>query len=82
LGGDVDALEALKESELGDLPPALIERFHALAIETRNQRMIARLQPVLRQGGCFIAVGALHFPGETGLLQGLGALGYELSRIH
>jgi len=82
LNGDLGALEALKEDELGDLPPALIERFHALAIDMRNERMIARLQPLLRQGDCFIAVGALHFPGETGLLQGLTELGYQLSPVH
>lgn len=82
LSGDLPALEALKVDGLGDLPPELVEHFQTLAIETRNQRMIARLQPVLREGNCFIAVGALHFPGKSGLLQGLTALGYELTLIH
>lgn len=49
-------------------------------VDQRNQRMIERLSPILRQGGAFIAVGALHLPGEAGLLQRLNDQGYRVVR--
>ena len=47
----------------------------------RNQKMFQRMQMRLQAGNTFIAVGALHLPGEQGLLQLLRQAGYRLARI-
>ncbi|RLA04876.1 MAG: hypothetical protein DRQ60_03605 [Gammaproteobacteria bacterium] len=41
--------------------------------------MVERLLPILKEGKAFIAVGALHLPGESGLLQRLHKLGYQIT---
>jgi hypothetical protein len=40
------------------------------------------MAPRLGEGGAFIAIGALHLPGETGLLSLLAAQGYQISRVY
>lgn len=47
----------------------------------RNQRFVENLAEPLEQGGTFIAVGAAHLPGETGLVSLLKAAGYRVARI-
>ena len=47
-------------------------------IELRNQRMIESLSPLLESSRVFTAVGALHLPGEHGLIRLLRDRGYEL----
>lgn len=48
----------------------------------RNINMATRMRPRLEEGNAFIAVGALHLPGETGLLGLLRAAGYRVTRIY
>lgn len=48
----------------------------------RNRNMAARLRARLQEGNAFIAVGALHLPGETGLLQLLSNDGYRVTRVY
>jgi uncharacterized protein YbaP (TraB family) len=43
--------------------------------------MAERMEPYLKQGGAFVAVGALHLPGEQGLLRLLGRRGYTLPAV-
>ncbi|GHD68461.1 TraB/GumN family protein [Jeongeupia chitinilytica] len=50
-------------------------------IDDRNDRMAERMQPQLLKGGSFIAVGALHLPGKTGLVAQLKKQGYTLTPI-
>jgi uncharacterized protein YbaP (TraB family) len=50
-------------------------------LDARNRKMLRRMQPYLRQGNVFIAVGALHLPGEKGLLRGLAARGYRVTSV-
>ncbi|HYQ72222.1 MAG TPA: TraB/GumN family protein [Gammaproteobacteria bacterium] len=40
------------------------------------------MQPHLKAGNAFIAVGALHLPGETGLLSLLEQRGYTVRAIY
>ncbi|MGO4260759.1 TraB/GumN family protein [Lysobacter sp. TAB13] len=47
-------------------------------IEERNQRWLPELLALLDQGGCYIAVGAIHLPGEHGLLAALKHAGYRI----
>lgn len=52
-----------------------------LILDDRNLRWIKILEPILTKGEAFIAVGALHLPGEKGLLQLLEKEGYTLSPV-
>ena len=48
----------------------------------RNERMVQRMQPRLKEGNAFIAVGALHLPGEEGLLKKLADRGYTITTVY
>jgi uncharacterized protein len=50
-------------------------------VNERNQRMAERMMPLFDQGRVFVAVGALHLPGEEGLIALLRARGYRVSRL-
>lgn len=60
----------------------LFERLMDRLVYRRNARMLDRIEPLLQQEKIFIAVGALHLPGERGLLCGLASRGYHLKRLH
>lgn len=51
-------------------------------LDRRNRRMVERLAPILKQGGAFVAVGAAHLPGESGLLQQLEKAGYRVTVVY
>ncbi len=48
----------------------------------RNGRFFQRMDPYLQQGAAFIALGALHLPGERGLLALLERAGYTVEPIY
>lgn len=48
----------------------------------RNKMMIDRMQSVLQEGGAFIAIGALHLPGNDGVIAGLSQQGYTITAIY
>lgn len=79
LAGD---LGALYDSAM-DLPvtdsPGLVDDFMYRLVQERNRRMADRIAPVLDKGNALIAVGALHLPGEDGLLSLLDRAGYVVS---
>jgi uncharacterized protein YbaP (TraB family) len=81
LAGDLRALEAQVEEQLAGLAPEARRYFLAEGIEARNRRMLASLLPLLEDGPVFVAVGALHLPGEAGLIALLRAQGFELSPL-
>ena len=47
----------------------------------RNRLMTERMQAALEAGSAFIAVGALHLPGEEGILALLERRGFEITRV-
>ncbi|PRD44427.1 polysaccharide biosynthesis protein GumN [Phyllobacterium phragmitis] len=55
--------------------------FEQKMIEARNTVMAKRAIPILDKGNAFIAVGALHLPGDKGLIEGLRARGYRISAM-
>ncbi len=81
LDRDLTALALLGDGYLGQGAPRLAEKFRRAALDDRNLRMAARLDAYLRAGGCFIAVGALHLPGEDGLLARLGRAGLRVRAV-
>ena len=48
----------------------------------RNLNMATRMRVRLQEGNAFIAVGALHLPGDKGLLRLLRDAGYRVTRIY
>ena len=48
----------------------------------RNTRMAGRIAPILKEGGAFIAVGAAHLPGQTGLLNLIEQAGYRVTSVY
>lgn len=80
LSGDLEALARFSDAMMSDIDPALAQRFQRRFVTERNHRMVERLQPLLRKGGAFIAVGALHLPGEDGIIALLREAGYEVER--
>ena len=44
--------------------------------------MVKRMEPVLKKGNAFIAIGAMHLPGDGGVLDLLNKENYKLSRIY
>ncbi|MCU0830002.1 MAG: TraB/GumN family protein [Rhizobiaceae bacterium] len=55
--------------------------FEEKMINARNRIMAERLPPHLAQGGAFVAIGALHLPGESGVIEELRRAGYTLTRV-
>ena len=47
----------------------------------RNRLMAERMQAALEAGNAFVAVGALHLPGEEGILALLERRGFEITRV-
>ncbi len=71
-----DALEGLSDSER-----AAQNEFMRDLLPGRNATMAERVAPLLASGGAFIAVGALHLAGKTGLIERFRADGYTVTKI-
>lgn len=69
------AQQALGNRELG-------QKLMLQLLDQRNPRMVARMQPYLKAGQAFIAIGALHLPGESGVLNLLAKQGYRVSVVY
>ncbi|MEH6632495.1 MAG: TraB/GumN family protein [Halopseudomonas aestusnigri] len=54
------------------------DRYEATLITQRNYRMVERMQNSLLKGNSFIAIDALHLPGNEGVLSLLQAQGYTI----
>jgi uncharacterized protein YbaP (TraB family) len=81
LAGDLRALESRVDEQLAELPPEARQYFLDQGIGARNRRMLSTLLPLLAERRVFIAVGALHLPGENGLIELLRREGYELDPL-
>lgn len=78
LAGLIEINEAYQD--LGD--PELAEMFEERLVDSRNLRMVERLRPMLEEGGVFVGVGALHLPGEEGILNLLHRAGYRVEVVY
>ena len=59
----------------------LYETLTERLLTRRNRLMTERMQAALAAGRAFIAVGALHLPGEEGILALLERRGFEITRV-
>jgi uncharacterized protein len=78
---DLAALMAINQAAMATGDPRLARDFQRRLILDRNRRMAERMETYLRQGGAFVAVGALHLPGEQGLLRLIEQRGYSLRLV-
>lgn len=53
----------------------------AVMLGTRNQSWVEAMTPELRKGGVFVSVGAMHLPGNAGLIELLRALDFTVERL-
>jgi uncharacterized protein YbaP (TraB family) len=79
---DLGTLLAINDAAMQTGDRQLAAEFQDRLIVRRNQLMAERLQPYLQEGDVFVAVGALHLPGETGLLNLLQQRGYTVRVIY
>jgi len=81
LNRDLAALAAISDRYQARAGPAYNKLMDRL-LAKRNHRMIERMQPRLKEGNAFIAVGALHLPGNSGLLTLLENSGYRVTPVY
>jgi len=79
-------VRAYKAEHLEDLQKLLDENMGAAGeksamLDDRNIKWIPKIQKVIEEKHCFIAVGAGHLPGEMGLINLLRDEGYEVNPI-
>jgi uncharacterized protein YbaP (TraB family) len=79
---DLGALMAINDAAMQAADRQLAAEFQDRLIVRRNQLMTERLLQYLEEGNVFIAVGALHLPGETGLLNLLEQRGYAVRALY
>jgi uncharacterized protein YbaP (TraB family) len=61
---------------------AAYAEFEEVMVTKRNHHMADAAAPIIDNGSAFIAVGALHLPGQEGLVELLRAKGYTVSRVN
>lgn len=81
LSRDLNQLTRIAMRQLRENDPVMMEYFQEYGIDKRNRKMFARLQPMLAENSVFVAIGALHLGGETGLIKLLQQAGYSLSPV-
>jgi len=75
LQGDLNALLNFSNSD------GIIKGLYKRLIDDRNLKMLKRMEKLLQKGNAFIAIGALHLPGEKGILQLLKQRAYVVKAI-
>lgn len=61
------------------VPASAFDGFQRKLLVERNLKMRDNMKPLLDKGGAFVAVGALHLPGKTGLVSLLNDAGYTVT---
>jgi len=79
---DLTGLQRLSEKYMLQGDSLLAKSFKQKALLDRNYRMVRRMKPRLMEGNSFIAVGALHLPGDEGILRLLEKEGYRVTAVY
>jgi len=81
LARDLARLTELSKDQMTDPGNGAVDRLMDRMLNDRNIKMFNRLLPLIKQENSFIAVGALHLPGETGLLNQFLREGFSVSVV-
>lgn len=79
---DLKKLLAISDDSMQQGDQRLANEFQQRLVVDRNHRMVERMSQYLQLGKAFIAVGALHLPGDEGLLNLLEQQGYRLRCLY
>lgn len=82
LARDLRRLVELAEAHPSFADPAANERLMDRLLHERNRHMVARMRPLLAQGGAFVAVGAMHLAGDRGIVRLLQAHGFVVEPVY
>jgi len=82
LARDLAAVYAILSAAAQEDSTGALGRFEQRLLVERNRRMVERMAGLLRRGNAFVAVGALHLPGEQGILQLLADQGYAVTPVY
>jgi uncharacterized protein YbaP (TraB family) len=78
---DLNGLYALSNEDFNSPCPPTDEERNALT-RNRHLRCIDQLSSIINEKSSFIAVGALHLPGEHGLIEGLRRAGFTVEAVN
>ena len=82
LKGDADKLNAMNDKMTGSMLPAeLWARMRVKLLDERNLAMAERMLAKAQDKSLFVAVGASHLAGKTGLVAALKQAGYTVSAV-
>lgn len=82
LEGDLEQLERISDEQLEGVDEEVVRHFNEVGLRQRNHIMVERAKPYLEQGDSIIAVGALHLPGDDGLIRLLEQEGYTVEGVY
>ncbi|HED15939.1 MAG TPA: TraB/GumN family protein [Gammaproteobacteria bacterium] len=82
LARDLKRLMEMAVEEANGEYGQFMQAFNREGIVERNHRMITRMQKYLDGGAAFVAVGALHLPGDTGILRLLEQRGFRVTPVY
>lgn len=82
LARDLAGLDRISEAQQALGNQALGQKLMRQLVDERNPRMVTRMEPYLKSGQAFIAIGALHLPGKMGVLNLLAKRGYRVSVVY
>lgn len=58
-----------------------LKEFEQILLTDRNEKWVPRIEKMIKEKSCFIAVGALHLEGDKGLVALLRSDGYRVTPI-
>lgn len=79
---DLSGLQRSSEKYMQQGDSVIAKSFKQKVLLDRNYMMVRRMQPRLLEGNSFIAVGALHLPGDEGILRLLERQGYKVTAVY
>lgn len=83
--GDVDAMAAIDESEMDEIPDDLkddYDDYQNIMLYDRNKSMADKAEEFLKNGdNYFFMVGSMHFAGDKGVPALLSDMGYTVERV-
>ncbi len=82
LARDIGGIHAQMMAQSKNMNEQFLKLFLLRFNDERNRTMVVRMADRLGEGGAFIAIGALHLPGERGLVSLLANQGYRVSRAY